>query len=427
MNYFLENSITFIFSGLIALSPYLIKLIWRKRDFSAKEIIGVAATLGILGTFVGIYIALQSFDVSNINGSIPGILEGLKTAFLTSIVGMCVGLIVKFMPFVYGIKTENNDESDDEGKIIIELLRQLNNNSKGSNEDVINQLKNIERALSGDGETTLLTQIQKLRTSFNDKQDDLIKEFRVFAKHVAENSSKAIVEALTEVIKDFNNKITEQFGENFKQLNQGVGQMLEWQKNYKDQVNEMTIKLNETYEIMKNTQKIVSKVVDKADEFTVITKILGSTMETINTNNQRLNEGITNFAELGKKASNSLPLIEKNLNAMTKGFSDSINSNIKSISDLLNRQEQSVNEQISNVRRQQEMFNHTLEAQMKETNSTLVRQFSEYDKMLGEQLNKSLQTLGNNLAGLSQRFVQDYTPLTDSLRNVVRLASGVRN
>jgi len=40
---------------------------------------------------------------------------------------------------------------------------------------------------------------------------------------MAENNSKALIEALQEVIRDFNAKINEQFGENFKQLNEAVG------------------------------------------------------------------------------------------------------------------------------------------------------------------------------------------------------------
>ena len=50
---------------------------------------------------------------------------------------------------------------------------------------------------------------------------------RVFSKNVAESVAKLatdeLIEALKTVIEDFNAKITEQFGENFKQLNEAVG------------------------------------------------------------------------------------------------------------------------------------------------------------------------------------------------------------
>lgn len=48
--------------------------------------------LGILGTFIGIIIGLLNFNTESIDTSIPVLLGGLKTAFITSIVGM-------FLPF----------------------------------------------------------------------------------------------------------------------------------------------------------------------------------------------------------------------------------------------------------------------------------------------------------------------------------------
>ncbi|EJF06839.1 hypothetical protein ThvES_00010870 [Thiovulum sp. ES] len=44
--------------------------------------------LGILGTFFGIIAGLWEFDSTNIEASVPPLLDGLKTAFLTSFFGM---------------------------------------------------------------------------------------------------------------------------------------------------------------------------------------------------------------------------------------------------------------------------------------------------------------------------------------------------
>ena len=44
------------------------------------------------------------------------------------------------------------------------------------------------------------------------------------------------------------------------------------------------------------------------------------------------------------------------------------------------------------------------------------------DEELGNELNKSLNTLGNQLASLSNHFVSDYTPLTKRLREVLEIA-----
>ncbi len=58
---------------------------------------GAVITLGIFGTFLGIYLGLRSFDTADINNSIPDLLEGLKMAFITSLFGMFCSLILKFL------------------------------------------------------------------------------------------------------------------------------------------------------------------------------------------------------------------------------------------------------------------------------------------------------------------------------------------
>ena len=48
--------------------------------------------------------------------------------------------------------------------------------------------------------------------------------------------SDAIIEELKAVIREFNEKISEQFGENFKQLNEAVGKLLDWQERYREHI-----------------------------------------------------------------------------------------------------------------------------------------------------------------------------------------------
>lgn len=60
-----------------------------KKDLKSQII-----SVGVLGTFVGVFIGLQGFDPTDIINSVNDILIGLKTAFLTSIVGMSVATIL---------------------------------------------------------------------------------------------------------------------------------------------------------------------------------------------------------------------------------------------------------------------------------------------------------------------------------------------
>lgn len=52
------------------------------------------STLGVLGTFYGITVGLLAFDTGDLDKSIPGLLDGLKTAFFTSLAGMIGSMIL---------------------------------------------------------------------------------------------------------------------------------------------------------------------------------------------------------------------------------------------------------------------------------------------------------------------------------------------
>jgi len=50
------------------------------------------------------------------------------------------------------------------------------------------------------------------------------------------------------------------------------------------------------------------------------------------------------------------------------------------------------------------------------------KQIAKLDAALEQELNKSLKTMGEQLAALSEKFVQDYSPLTEKLQTLVQLA-----
>lgn len=66
----------------------------------------LVSTLGVLGTFWGITKGLMAFDTSDLDQSIPGLLDGLKTAFFTSLAGMIGSM------FLSAFISKKQDERD---------------------------------------------------------------------------------------------------------------------------------------------------------------------------------------------------------------------------------------------------------------------------------------------------------------------------
>ena len=104
----------FVLLAIISLSKYTLfgegsPSLWDKRVRNIPYA-SVFLSIGIIGTFWGIYEGLLEFDTNNINESVPSLLDGLKTSFFTSIVGLILALIYKicFSIFTTSITEEKN-------------------------------------------------------------------------------------------------------------------------------------------------------------------------------------------------------------------------------------------------------------------------------------------------------------------------------
>ncbi|MEA1983407.1 MAG: hypothetical protein U9N39_07675 [Campylobacterota bacterium] len=73
---------------------------------TGKDLKSQIVSMGVLGTFVGIFIGLQAFNPDDIINSVNEILVGLKTAFFTSIVGMGVSTTLSLIQKFQGKKVD---------------------------------------------------------------------------------------------------------------------------------------------------------------------------------------------------------------------------------------------------------------------------------------------------------------------------------
>lgn len=214
--------------------------------------------LGILGTFIGIIIGLLNFNTESIDTSIPVLLGSLKTAFITSIVGMFFAILFNGMDaFFFANKrsalAENNPESVTPEHIYHELKEQ-------------NQtLTKLVSGINGDSEGSLIAQIKLLRTEISDSSqaqlanhthfsNKLWEQLEQFADLMAKGATEQIIDALRQVIIDFNENLTEQFGENFKALDASVKKLVEWQGNYKTQIEQMSEQYQQSVESLVETK-----------------------------------------------------------------------------------------------------------------------------------------------------------------------------
>lgn len=96
-----RNDENFVFSGAIVVTVVVgivLGIVLKGTSKSSRVcafLPSLAASIGIFGTFWGIFVGLSEFDSTNIQASVPPLLEGMKTAFCTSLAGMLGSLMLK--------------------------------------------------------------------------------------------------------------------------------------------------------------------------------------------------------------------------------------------------------------------------------------------------------------------------------------------
>lgn len=354
----------------------------RYRELRGSVVPNFLISLGILGTFFGICAGLINFDPNEIRASVPSLLDGMRTAFVSSVAGIGGGLLVKATHIFQERQQSKNEEKIPQTITVENLYKKLHD---------------IHRSLVGQEESTLLTQVKNFRTDTRDELQRLNKSFEDFKKDMAENNSKALIQALEEVMKDFNAKINEQFGDNFKQLNEAVGKILDWQEVYRQQMDEMIQQQTQTTQNMKESVANFTEIIRNADTLSQVSADLKVLLEGLEAQRNNLERNLKAFADVSDKAVNGLPKIEKEVIRLTEGLSQSI--------DRSNRE---INEHI------------------KQVIDGCDDQIKELDRALSEELNNALKSLGENMAAISEKFANDYMPLAEQLQRVVNIARDVR-
>ena len=362
----------------------------------------VLTTMGIFGCFTGITIGLFGFDPNNIQDSVPSLLGGIRTAFGASLAGVFAALTIRFAQRFRKQKDE------------IESAPVRN----ATLDDVVSSLNFLNKGLLAGTESFANKSIIK--------SDELISEFKNFSSHMIENNQKVFIEALREVIKDFNEKITEQFGENFKALNAAVEKLVVWQQQYKDELDQLKETQSQVAKDLSNSADNLVKIVSSSTSFVDSANALKEQVDLLSNNREVLIAQQNSLESVLNNMSQITPTFEVKTAEMLKQIEDGMkivpDSIVKILQDnssLIKDEQKKIFESID--KSLSELQNNLSDGLRK--NVDIVKEsVLTLDKSLQKELNDSLESLGRQLASLSNRFVEDYGPLTDRLREVVQIS-----
>lgn len=403
-----------------------------------KDFKSIIISLGVFGTFLGVYISLQGFDTHDIKGGVPLILEGLKTAFATSVAGMAISIVLSIIESFFK-KVELDDE--------VSILNSINNHIMLIEKIMIDKFTPFEENLKEIKSNTkhleslhlMNTKLDSIDTNFKSVSKDIssVKEEmknnqRILFDFLEDNLTKLnqtleealdflskgateeIIRALENVIADFNKNLTDQFGDNFKQLNESVKNMILWQENYKNDIEVFEQKLNNSLskydEHLSDVSQEFNSMLEATKEFN------NASQETMKLNLQNIEKSsdeIKNISSVLENMSNSYSEIATTSNALK----DIIETNKNQIANLEVHLQSltTIGEKASISVQVIDDFSSRIQESLNGQSEALKNLTSE----ISTQLPESLDELNRALTSLTNKFRNDYEQFLQTMANAM--------
>lgn len=332
-------AVTEVFGTLIILS--FVWFYFRQKKYLESDLTSVASTvmtsLGITGTFVGILFGLQDFRINDIDNSIATLLDGLKIAFATSVLGLVFSLVAQaVLPYVRRKGLDSNDSAASDELSASDFMKALQNQAQilERQEAIMGrQAESMERMVAtagmtfdkigGPDQTSVVNQFTQSRLEFQQFDEQLQRKLDEVAETLSESATKQIIEALNEVIRDFNQKLTEQFGENFKKLNDAVLELVTWQENYKQQLADMKVAFDQSVLSLGQTAESVNSISEHTATIPAAMSDLSPVVTTVHEQIRDLGQHLETFSALRDKAVEAVPETQRHLEAVVADISGS--------------------------------------------------------------------------------------------------------
>ena len=343
---------------------------FRKKEIPHEDYKSSIIGIGIFGTFFGIIAGLWDFDNSStaaIERSVPLLLEGLKTAFLTSLFGMglttFLGIIQK-----KGEVQKDSSETD----LVLKSLFEMSENMKASQKMVSQGFQDLQDVISTNGRN-LSENMENLQKGISKSNQNLQNIVSENGKNLSENM-KAGQKMISQGFQDLQNGISK----SNQELQNGI---LESNQNLQNRISE---KLNILGNIHK-TQEDMSKQVFSINAYSTHLENLDNNVSELtkmilqNAMKLKINEN----SEYWTKIFNEMATVSEELEIYKKRVLE-LEEKLKKSEELLLEIQNSSGQNVSELQNRVSELQNQLD-KLKNEKESLV---SEKEKMVSELLEK---------------------------------------
>jgi methyl-accepting chemotaxis protein len=334
---------TIDFTGLIG--KFLGLKHCRHFDFKTPIV-----SIGLFGTFFGVLTGLYGFNTSDIGGSVPHLLEGLKFAFAISVLGMFLSLALNIIDKFTGGIEDNSD-----------ILRSIDQ-----------KLGGVVTSIQSPAE--LVSQFTEMKTFLKSHLEKINSSLDKALTQLARGATEEVIRALQGIITEFNQNLQDQFGQNFKELNKACYKMVEWQENYRKHVDKSEDHLLLIIKGMQEARAAVDELTKNNRETHEVCRQVGGLIKSYDIQVQTLATYLESCKRLGDQANSFFTSTERAVALSTKNLND---------------------------------FSNTIQTSVNKQSESLAQLTSDIDN----QLPKALGELEKVLTGITNQFASDYRSL----------------
>ena len=364
---------------------------------TVKTAPSILTSFGIFGTFLGIAFGLMQFDSANIEASVPAMIDGLGVAVWSSITGILGALSIRLRHSLQTIRQVASEEQRPA------TATDLNHTIIALNEN-LNELRRESKADAA----------------------DLLQSNRSYQEQMVEANTSALTRAIETVMTEFNSRIEIQYGENFQKFNESLGHLLAWQQSYSSQLEDMLKAQQASIKVITHASQSYEQMIEHSREFNKVAASLGELLGGLEQQTSNLEGYLSGLSSLVGQASEGLPALGDYVSELTVKLSSSIEQNNASLTRILDKAATDISSTVEQVTRSLADSVNKAHGGLAEHVAAMTTKTNAHMQLLDESMEKeltqALQTFGYQLTALSEKFVNDYMPLTDRLREILTVA-----
>lgn len=365
------------------------------------ELISGAMTgLGLLGTFIGFMIGIKdlNMDQNELFDSIKTLMDGMKTAFLTSIFGVVYSLIFNWyykQICSYGRKELNRFYDAFYDKIAYDPENRNVNLIVDYQRRQVEELEKLPITIS----ETIAEEINKVFTPTINKMNSLMESF----VNVATVNQQ---EGLGKLVNAFVDSMNEILNDKFVLLGETLDRTCQLQQS--------------NFEMM---EKVVTTITTQAAHLSELNESVEKSLENIQeyeSKIEKFNENIINHNNETHKLINEILGAQNSTNEIIRDFTDNVTDLAqinKETADNFNKIHTITSEAVNNMQGQVEEFKNVsidLVNEIKTVGSRIRSECSGLEESLGSSLNSTFKVFDSNLAEIT-------THLNSSIREMQEL------